>query len=251
MRKLEGKTAVITGSSYGIGRGVALKLGEQGANVVVNYSKAQDKAQTAVSEIVSMGSRAISVRADVSQSDQVEMLINTCMQEFGRIDILVNNAGILPFGDIEDITDEVLDRVFKVNFYGTFYCCREVVPIMKKQGYGKIINITSIASQRGDNTTAAAYGSSKGAQSVLTKSLARQLGPFGINVNAVAPHAVITPMMDYWDQQKRDEMKEKIPVRRLGNPEDVAVAVLFLVSDEADFITGQILNVNGGFLMDS
>jgi 3-oxoacyl-[acyl-carrier protein] reductase len=251
MRKLEGKTAVVTGSSYGIGRGVALKLGEQGANVVVNYSKSLDKAQSVVSEILSKESRAISVRADVSQSDQVGMLIDTCLQEFGRIDILVNNAGILPFGNIEDITDEVLDRVFKVNFYGTFYCCREAVPIMKKQGYGKIVNITSIASQRGDNTTAAAYGSSKGAQSVLTKSLARQLGPFGINVNAVAPHAVITPMMDYWDQQKRDSMKNKIPVRRLGNPEDVAVAVLFLVSDEADFITGQILNVNGGFLMDS
>jgi 3-oxoacyl-[acyl-carrier protein] reductase len=141
--------------------------------------------------------------------------------------------------------------VFRVNFFGTFYCCREVVPIMKKQKYGKIVNITSIAGQRGDNTTAACYGSSKGAMSVLTKSLARQLGPFGINVNAVAPHAIITPMMDYWGEEKRNEMKERIPIRRLGTPRDVAVAVLFLVSDEADFITGQIINVNGGYLMDS
>jgi len=251
MDKLEGKSAVVTGSSYGIGKGVALMLGEQGANVVVNYSKAQEKAQETVSEIIAQGSRAVAVKADVSQSDQVRMLINSCVDEFGRIDILVNNAGILPFGSIETISDEVLDRVMKVNFYGTFYCCREAVPIMKRQRYGKIVNISSIAAKRGDNTTAACYGSSKGAQSVLTKSLARQLGPFGITVNAVAPHAVITPMMDYWDQQKRDEMEERIPVRRLGTPRDVAVAVAFLVSDDADFITGQILNVNGGYLMDS
>jgi 3-oxoacyl-[acyl-carrier protein] reductase len=251
MGTLDGKTAVVTGSSYGIGRGVALMLGEQGANVVVNFSKSEEKAQEVVSEITTHGTRAIAVRADVADSEQVHSLIETCVKQFGSIDILVNNAGILPFGDIETISDDMLDRVFKVNFYGTFYCCREAVPIMKSQGYGKIVNISSISAQRGDNTTAPCYGSSKGAQSVLTKSLARQLGPFGITVNAVAPHAIITPMMDYWDQKKRDGMMEKIPVRRLGTPRDVAVAVLFLVSDDADFITGQILNVNGGFLMDS
>ena len=251
MGKLDGKTAIVTGSSYGIGRGVALMLGEQGANVVVNYSKSEEKAESVVSDISQQGGHAMAVRADVSRSEDVRQMIDTCIERFDRLDILVNNAGILPFGSIEEISDEILDRVLKVNFYGTFYCCREAVPIMKKQNYGKIVNITSIAAKRGDNTTAACYGSSKGAQSVLTKSLARQLGPFGINVNAVAPHAVITPMMDYWDQHKRDEMEERIPVRRLGTPRDVALAVLFLVSDEADFITGQILNVNGGYLMDS
>jgi len=251
MQRLSGKTAIVTGSSYGIGRGVAMLLAEEGANVVVNYSKSEERAQSAVSEIKEQGSEALAVKADVSQSDEVRKLINACVERFGRLDILVNNAGILPFGSIEEITDEILDRVFRVNFYGTFYCCREAVPVMKKQRYGKIVNISSIAAKRGDNTTAACYGSSKGAQSVLTKSLARQLGPFGINVNAVAPHAIITPMIDYWDQKKRDEMKERIPVRRLGTPRDVAVAVLFLVSDEADFITGQIINVNGGYLMDS
>ena len=251
MQRLSGKTAIVTGSSYGIGRGVAMLLAEEGANVVVNYSKSEERAQSAVSEIKEQGSEALAVKADVSQSDEVRKLINVCVERFGRLDILVNNAGILPFGSIEEITDEILDRVFRVNFYGTFYCCREAVPVMKKQRYGKIVNISSIAAKRGDNTTAACYGASKGAQSVLTKSLARQLGPFGINVNAVAPHAIITPMIDYWDQKKRDEMKERIPVRRLGTPRDVAVAVLFLVSDEADFITGQIINVNGGYLMDS
>jgi 3-oxoacyl-[acyl-carrier protein] reductase len=251
MQKLSGKSAIVTGSSYGIGRGVAMLLAEEGANVVVNYSKSEERAQSAVSEITRLGSQALAVKADVSQSDEVRKLVNACIERFGRLDILVNNAGILPFGSIEEITDEILDRVFKVNFYGTFYCCREAVSVMKKQRYGKIVNISSIAAKQGDNTTAACYGSSKGAQSVLTKSLARQLGPFGINVNAVAPHAIITPMMDYWDQKKRDEIKERIPVRRLGTPRDVAVAVLFLVSEEADFITGQIINVNGGYLMDS
>ena len=251
MQRLRGKTAIVTGSSYGIGRGIAIFFAQEGANVVVNYSKSEEKAQQVVSEIIEEGLTAIAVKADVSRSDEVKKLIDTCVRSYGRLDILVNNAGILPFGSIEEITDDILDRVYKVNFYGTFYCCREAVPIMKKQKYGKIVNISSIAGQRGDHTTAACYGSSKGAMSVLTKSLARQLGPFGINVNAVAPHAIITPMMDYWGEDKRNEMMEKIPIRRLGTPRDVAVAVLFLVSDEADFITGQIINVNGGYLMDS
>ncbi|MCK4804413.1 MAG: glucose 1-dehydrogenase [Spirochaetes bacterium] len=250
-KKLSGKTAIITGSSYGIGKSIAKVLAGEGIKVVINYSKSEDKAVQVVAEIENEGGKAIPVKADVSDSIEVGKLIDTCLKEFGGLDILVNNAGILPFGSIEDITDEYLDRVFRVNVYGAFYCCREVVPIMKKQKYGKIINISSISGQRGDNTTAPCYGSSKGALSVLTKSLARQLGPYGINVNAVAPHAIITPMMEYWDEEKRNKTKESIPVRRLGTPEDVAAAVLFLASDEASFITGQIINVNGGFLMDS
>jgi 3-oxoacyl-[acyl-carrier protein] reductase len=251
MQRLRGKTAIVTGSSYGIGEGVAVLLAQEGANVVVNFSKSEEKAQNVVSEIEETGNKTIAVKADVSNSEEVKLLIDTCVATFGRLDILVNNAGILPFGSIEEITDDILDRVFKVNYYGAFYCCREAVPIMKKQKYGKIVNITSIAGQRGDHSTAVCYGSSKGAMSVLTKSLARQLGPFGINVNAVAPHAIITPMMDYWTEEKRKAMKEQIPVRRLGTPRDAAVAVLFLISDEADYITGQIINVNGGYLMDS
>jgi len=250
-QKLSGKSAIVTGSSYGIGRGIALLLAREGARVVVNYSKSGDKARQVVAEIEKQGSRALAVKADVSRSDEVSRMIETCMDTFGSVDILVNNAGILPFESIEDCTDEMLERVFGVNVFGAFYCCREVVPIMKEKKRGRIVNITSIAGQRGDNTTAPCYGSSKGAMTVLTKSLARQLGPFGITVNGVAPHAIITPMMDYWDDAKRDAMKSRIPVRRLGTPRDVAVVVLFLVSDEADYITGQIINVNGGYLMDS
>ena len=248
---LRGKTALITGSSYGIGKGIALHFAKAGANIVINYSKSEEKAQQAVSEIIEEGAHAVAVKADVSSSEEVKKLVETTVESFGSIEILVNNAGILPFGPIEEISDEILDRVFRVNFFGAFYCSREVVPFMKKKRYGKIVNVSSIAAQRGDHATASCYGASKGALSVFTKSLARQLGPYGINVNAIAPHAIITPMMDYWDEEKRKQMQESIPVRRLGTPQDVAVVALFLVSDESSFITGQIINVNGGYLMDS
>ncbi|MCD6257524.1 SDR family oxidoreductase, partial [Candidatus Aerophobetes bacterium] len=178
-----------------------------------------------------------------------EMMKKT-VDHFGRLDILVNNAGIIARGIIEDVTDEMLDKVLSVNFKGVFYCCRAAVPIMKKQKYGKIVNVSSITAKRGDNTTAPCYGASKGAILTLTRSLARQLGPFGINVNAVAPHAIDTPMMKYWDEKKRKAVIESLPVRRMGKPEDVAHAILFLSSDEAGFITGETLNLNGGYLMD-
>lgn len=251
MGKLEGKVAIVTGSSSGIGKSIAVLFAKEGASVVVNYSKSEEKALNAVSEIENLGSKATAVKADVSKSSEVKAMVNTCIETFGTIDILVNNAGIVTFGKIEEIDDEILERVLAINFKGTFYCCREIVPIMKKKHYGKILNITSIAGQRGDHSSAPCYGSSKGAMSVLTKSLARQLGPYGINVNAIAPHAIITPMMDYWDEKKRKQMMESIPVRRLGASEDVAFAALFLVSDEASFIAGQIINLNGGYLMDS
>ena len=251
MGKLEDKVAIVTGSSHGIGRAIALILAKEGASVVVNYSKSKKEALNTVFEIENLGSKAIAVKADVSKSGEIRAMVNSCIETFGTVDILVNNAGILAFGALEDIDDESLEKVLAINFKGTFYCCREVVPIMKKKHYGKIVNISSIAGQRGDNTSAPCYGPSKGAMSVLAKSLARQLGPFGINVNAIAPHAIITPMMDYWDEKKREQMKESIPLRRLGTSEDVAFTVLFLVSDEASFITGQVINLNGGYLTDS
>jgi len=197
-----------------------------------------------------IGGKSLALRVDVSRVDMVENMMKTTMDRFGRLDILVNNAGIIARGIIEDITDDELNRVLDINFKGVFYCCRAVVPIMKKQHYGKIVNVSSITAKRGDNTTAPCYGASKGAILTLTRSLARQLGPFGINVNAVAPHAIDTPMMKYWDEIKRKAVIESLPVRRIGKPEDVAAAILFLCSDEASFITGETLNLNGGYLMD-
>jgi 3-oxoacyl-[acyl-carrier protein] reductase len=251
MKRLEGKTALITGSSYGIGKSIAILFAKEGARIVVNYSKSEKKALKVVSEIEDIGSRAIAVGADVSKSSEVKKLVTRTVEEFKTVDILVNNAGIIAFGDLEEIDDDRLEEVLAINYKGAFYCCRETVPIMKKNGYGKIVNVSSIAGQRGDHTTAPCYGSSKGAMNVFTKSLARQYGQYGINVNAVAPHAIITPMMEYWNEARQEEMRKLLPVRRLGTPEDVAAAVLFLVSDEASFITGQIININGGYLMDS
>ena len=251
MGKLENRVAIITGSSYGIGRAIALIFAKEGANIVVNYSKSEERALHVVSEIENLGSKAIALKADVSKPNECKTIINTCVETFGTVDILINNAGILAFGSIEDTDDRLLEMVLGINFKGAFYCCREVVPIMKSKRCGKIINISSIAGQRGDNTSSPCYGSSKGAINVLTKSLGRQLGPFEINVNAIAPHAIITPMMDYWDAKKQELMRKAIPLRRLGTPEDVANAALFLVSDEASFITGQIININGGYIMDS
>ncbi|GAH27036.1 unnamed protein product, partial [marine sediment metagenome] len=175
--------------------------------------------------------------------------IDKIVNKLGRVDILVNNAGISFRGSIENVNNEILDRIFAVNFKGTFYSCRAVTPIMKKQKYGKIINISSIEAKRGDHTQAPCYGSSKGAIATLTKSLARYLGPFGINVNAVAPHAIDTPIMKYWDEKRRRKAIEALPIRRMGTPEDVAAVVSFLASDEASFITGQNINIDGGSFM--
>jgi 3-oxoacyl-[acyl-carrier protein] reductase len=177
-------------------------------------------------------------------------MIEKVLRIFSRIDILVNNAGIIRRGTIESVTEEEWDRVIAVNLKGPFICSKAVVDIMKRQGYGKIVNVSSIAGKMGDITSAPGYGPSKAGLDALTKTLARQLAPYGIHVNGVAPHAIETEMSAEWSPEKRKSIVEAIPLKRLGKPEDVAEAVLFLASDAAAFITGEILDVNGGFLMD-
>ena len=242
------KVAIVTGAAQGIGKAIALRFVREGIFVVITDINLQ-RLQDTEKEIRKFG-ECLSSELNVSYSDEVNRVVDEVIKRFSRVDILVNNAGITARGSIEEIDNETLDRILTVNFKGTFYCCRAVTPIMKKQRYGKIVNVSSITAKRGDNTTAPCYGASKGAIATLTKSLARQLGPFGINVNAVAPHAIDTPMMKYWDEKKRKEASEALPVRRLGTPEDVAAAVAFLASDDASFITGQIINVDGGHFMD-
>jgi 3-oxoacyl-[acyl-carrier protein] reductase len=177
-------------------------------------------------------------------------MVDRVYKALGRIDILVNNAGIIRRGTIETVTEEDWDRVIEVNLKGTFNCCKAVAGIMKQQGYGKIINVSSIAGKMGDITSAPGYGSSKAAVDALTKTLARQLARYGININGVSPHAIETEMSAQWSEERRKEIIASIPLGRLGEPEDVAEAVLFLVSDKASFITGEILDVNGGAWMD-
>ena len=247
--RFKDKVVLITGAAQGIGEATAIAFARERARVALADLNLDGVLQVK-EKIDKIGGETLALKVDISNPAMVNEMMEKIVDHFGRLDILVNNAGIIARGIIEDVTDEMLDKVLSVNFKGVFYCCRAAVPIMKKQKYGKIVNVSSITAKRGDNTTAPCYGASKGAILTLTRSLARQLGPFGINVNAVAPHAIDTPMMKYWDEKKRKAVIESLPVRRMGKPEDVAHAILFLSSDEAGFITGETLNLNGGYLMD-
>lgn len=247
--RLKGRTAIVTGGARGIGKAIVLILIREGAKVaVVDFDK--EGAIALKNEIEQKAGEAIAVPCDVSKSAEVRIMVDQIKKAFGRIDILVNNAGIIRRGTIETVTEEDWDRVIEVNLKGTFNCSKAVVETMKQQRYGKIINVSSIAGKMGDITSAPGYGPSKAGIDALTKTLARQLAPYGINVNGVAPHAIETEMSAQWSEERRREIIASIPLGRLGKPEDVAEAALFLASDEASFITGEILDVNGGALMD-
>jgi 3-oxoacyl-[acyl-carrier protein] reductase len=247
--KFEGKVALITGAAHGIGEAIALKLAQEGADVVVADVDLEG-AQRVAQEIEGLGRKAKAVQADVSQREAVQQLVSEAVSSFGKIDILVNNAGIIRRGTFLEHDPQDWEKVLSVNLGGTFNCAQEVAPLMVKQGGGKIINISSVVGKMGDIASAPSYGTSKGAVNTFTKSLARELAPYGINVNAVAPHAIETDMSREWSEEKRRRIVEAIPMKRLGKPEEVAEVVAFLASDGAGFITGQILDVNGGYLMD-
>jgi 3-oxoacyl-[acyl-carrier protein] reductase len=247
--KFAGKVALVTGAARGIGEAIALKLAQEGADVVVTDVD-MEGAQRVAQEIEGLGRKATAVQADVSQREAVQRLVSETLSVFGKIDILVNNAGIIRRGTFLEHDPQDWEKVLSVNLGGTFNCAKEVVPLMVKQGGGKIVNISSVVGKMGDVASAPSYGTSKGAMNTFTKSLARELAPYGINVNAVAPHAIETDMSREWSEEKRRQIVEAIPLKRLGKPEEVAEVVAFLASDGAGFITGQILDVNGGYLMD-
>ncbi|HPD69183.1 MAG: SDR family oxidoreductase [Treponema sp.] len=245
--ELQGKTAIVTGSARGIGFEIAMVLAREGAFVVlVDQTGTQDAAISLQEK--HYGAMAISL--DITDLDAVNNSVKTIVSAKGRIDILVNNAGIIARGSIIDLSREQWLRVMDVNVNGNFYFCKAILPYMIRQHSGNIVNITSIAGKMGDITAAPVYGASKGAINAFTKSLARQLAEYGIRVNAVAPHAIETSMSSEWTIEKREKVIDAIPLKRMGKPEEVAEAVLFLASERSSFITGEILNVNGGMLMD-
>ena len=245
---LSGKTAIVTGGSRGIGKAVALKLAEKGANIVVNYTSSPDKAMEVVEQIKEMGREALAIKADVSKEEDVSSLVKEVSKQFSSIDILINNAGITRDTLLIRMKDEDWDRVLDVNLKGTYLCTKLVAKKMMKQRSGKIVNITSVIGIIG-NAGQANYAASKAGVIGLTKSAARELASRGVNVNAVAPGFIRSDMTDKLSDEIVENYSKNIPLGKLGNPEDVANAVAFLCSEESNYLTGQVLNVDGGMVM--
>lgn len=245
---LKGKTAVITGGSRGIGKAVCLELAGRGTNIVLCYAGKEDAAAETVAACEALGVAACAVRCDVSKEDDVKSLMDTAVKTFGRIDILVNNAGITRDGLLMTMREDAFDAVVDTNLKGTFLCMKAVARAMMKQRYGRIVNLSSIVGLRG-NAGQVNYSASKAGVIGMTKSVAKELASRGITVNAVAPGFIDTDMTAALSEAARTSLLGNIPVGRLGAAEEVAKAVSFLVSDEAAYITGQVLAVDGGMSM--
>ena len=245
--KLAGKVALVTGAAQGIGKAVALLLARNGADIVVsdiNLEKAEETAK----EVQTLGRKALAIKVDVAKLDDVEKMVRVILARFGQVDILVNNAGIARDKLILRMTEEDWDAVLNINLKGTFNCTKAVVRHMSKQRSGKIVNIASVVGEMG-NAGQGNYAASKAGVIGFTKTIAREFAQRGINVNAIAPGYIETPMTDALPDKAKEELKRLIPMDRLGKPEDVAEAVLFLVSEASSYIPGQVLNVNGGIYM--
>jgi len=244
---LKGKIALITGSAQGIGRAIAILLAKKGADIVVsdmNFEKAREVA----GEIEKMGRKSLITKTNVADFKEAELMIKKTIEEFGRIDVLVNNAGIVKDGLLLRMKEENWDQVLNVNLKGTFNCTKAAVKFMVKQRSGKIVNIASVAGEMG-NIGQANYSASKAGVIGFTKTVAREFASRHINVNAVAPGFIDTAMTRSLPEEITESLKSQIPAERLGTPEDVADAVHFLVSEASSYITGQVINVNGGLYM--
>ena len=243
---LTDKVAIVTGSARGIGREIALKLAEVGADVVVNDIEAAAEAlESVVQEIKALDRQGLAVTADVSSSEDVTRLIETAIKEFGKIDILVNNAGVTRDQLLMKMTDEEWDTVLNIDLKSAFLCTRGVIRHMLRQRSGRIVSIASVVGMVG-NAGQANYASAKAGVIGFTKSIAKEVGSRGITVNAIAPGYIQTKMTEQLSDDQRREMLKHIPLASLGTPRDVAEAVAFLASEEARYITGHVLNVDGG-----
>lgn len=245
--KLKDNTAFITGAAQGIGRAIAVGMAKEGAHVGIADINIE-KAEAAAEEIRAFGVKSIAIKLDVSKSEDIASAFNKFVQEFGKFDILVNNAGITKDALLIRMKDEDWDMVLNINLKGAFICSKEAIKIMAKQQYGKIINISSVVAFIG-NAGQANYSASKAGIVGLTKTIAKEYAVRGIRANAVAPGFIQTAMTDGLPEKVKEEMGKMIPLGCFGLPEDVANAVVFLASKEADYITGQVIHVNGGMYM--
>lgn len=245
---LKGKNALVTGASRGIGKAIALELAKQGANVAVNFAGNEAKAQTVVEEIGNLGVQAIKVQADVADEVQVKSMVKEVVGKFGSLDILVNNAGITKDNLLMRMKAEEFDQVINTNLKGVFLCTKAVTRQMMKQKSGKVINVSSIVGVSG-NPGQANYVAAKAGVIGLTKSTAKELASRNIHVNAVAPGFIATDMTDELTEEQRESMLTMVPLGKLGKAEDVAKTVRFLASDDANYITGQTIHIDGGMVM--
>jgi len=247
---IQDKVSIVTGGSSGIGKATALALAEEGSKVViadVNF----EQINKVIEEIRALEQEAVAMKVDVTNKAEVQDMVNQVMEKYKKVDILVNCAGILRFSPIEELSEKDWNDILDVNLTGTFFCSQAVIKTMKKQKSGKIVNISSCAAKVGGVRAAASYSVSKAGVSNLTICLAKELAPYKVNVNAIAPSMIDTPMTNQpgYGKEAKANFVKTIPLG-LGKPEDIANAILFLVSDKSCYITGEILDVNGGFIMD-
>lgn len=244
---LEGKTALITGASRGIGRAIALGLAREGCKIAVNYRQNNKAANNTVADIVNAGSQAMPVPADVTIEQQVKNMIDLINDAWGKIDILVNNAGIVNNQLIMRMTEKAWDDTIDTSLKGAFLCTRHVLRKMTEQNWGRVINISSVAAQRG-NYGQCNYSAAKAGLVAFTRSVAREVGKYNITVNAIAPGLIQTEMMDTVPETYRKEVLGRLAVPRFGTPEDVANLAVFLASERSAYITAQVVNVDGGYI---
>lgn len=242
------KTVLITGASRGIGRATAVIFAKEGCNIAINYNNSEKEAAELAEDLKKNGVQAIAIKADVSDMHQVKNMTTEIETKFGQIDVLVNNAGIAQQKLFTDLTEEDWNRMFSVDVTGVFNCCRCVLPSMIRRHSGKIVNISSMWGVCGASCEVS-YSAAKAAVIGLTKALAKEVGPSNIQVNCIAPGCVDTEMNSAFNEEDRKALCEETPLGRFGAPEEIAQSVLFLASEKADFITGQILGVNGGLVI--
>ena len=245
------EVAWVTGSSTGIGAASAVALAEAGCRVAVHYNRSEDEAREVVERISSSGGEAMLVGGDVADAGEVGRMAREIEDRYGRLDVLVNNAGsLIERRSFSEMTEDLWDRVMEVNLKSVFLCSQAVLPTMKRQGEGRIINVTSVAARNGGGPGSAAYAAAKGGVSTLTRAMAKELVSENILVNGVAPGVITTPFHErFTPPEVRERMTAGIPIGREGTPEEVAGAVVFLASPAADYLVGEIIEVNGGQLM--